>query len=184
MLEQHLRIKNNCYRCLKRDRDQAQERRASGLNGNAEDDISTLRSFERIKDIDFIKKCLKQIENLESANARLKKSIRLQDVGKEDRYEAAKLSRGGDYFTMERQIQTLKLKNETLYLKLIKIKNDHPTWNIDIDPDQMDFDNPENEKKWKESLRVYKKRDLVRSASPKQRPMVSKKANLDKLSKT
>lgn len=60
MLEQHLRIKNNCYRCLKKDRDQ----QISPL-GAAIKDSTSLKSHERIKDMEFIKKCLKQIEALE-----------------------------------------------------------------------------------------------------------------------
>ena len=81
MLEQHLRIKNNCYRCLKQDRDadKLKQKRVnyySGLNPEA-GETSTVRSDLKIKDINFIQKCLKQIEALEQANAKLKRTIKL-----------------------------------------------------------------------------------------------------------
>lgn len=101
MLEQYLRIKNNCYRCLKQDRDETKviENKRKGLK---DDMASTMRSYEKIKDIDFIQKCLNQIESLEQANNKLKRSLKIQDTGKESRYEAAKMHKGAEYFTMER----------------------------------------------------------------------------------
>jgi hypothetical protein len=76
------------------------------------------------------------------------------------------------------------MKNEVLFLKLVDIHNKYPELKIVLDTDNLDFVNIRGENQWKESLRVYQHKGLVRSNSPKQRHIVSKNENIEKLSKT
>lgn len=83
------------------------------------------------------------------------------------------MDKGHVYFTMEQQIETLKLKNEVLYLKLVKLQNSYPQLGIQIDDDQLDFEDVGIKKDWVESLRVYENRAGARSNSPKQKKIIS-----------
>ena len=94
-LEKHLKIKDTCYQCLRHEKLKEKEKKVAG-------DLSSVKSMDKIQNIDFIQKCLKQIENLEMENTKLKKSVRLQDIGQENRYEAAKMDKGHVYFSMEK----------------------------------------------------------------------------------
>ena len=78
----------------------------------------------KLNDIKFLQKCLARIERLETQNSKLKRTLRLKDVGMEDRYEASKMSRGNHFFTMEKEIETLKLEKEGLRLKLSRLEGD------------------------------------------------------------
>lgn len=86
---------------------------------------NSLQSKEhKISDLKFMKKCLSRIEKLESQNSKLKKKIKLQYIGLQSKHEAAKMNRNTEFFTLEKEISTLKMKNTALIEKIERLERE------------------------------------------------------------
>jgi hypothetical protein len=85
---------------------------------------NSLQSDNRINDIQFLQKCLIRIEKLEAQNAKYKRLIKLKDVGLESKFEAKKLDKNKQYFTLTRENETLKMENLALEKKLKRMERE------------------------------------------------------------